>query len=84
MSTSLDEIQQLDIAERIQLIEDLWDSVVARTSNFAITDFQNAVEPFASMCRSMNRTSHPCVSSENAVAVFAQVAPLLQKHLRIY
>jgi putative addiction module component (TIGR02574 family) len=28
MSTLLDEIQQLGIAERIQLVEDLWDSVV--------------------------------------------------------
>lgn len=42
MSTLLDEIQQLDIAERIQLVEDLWDSVAARTSNFPITDAQKA------------------------------------------
>jgi putative addiction module component (TIGR02574 family) len=30
MSTLLDEIQQLGIAERIQLVEDLWDSVASR------------------------------------------------------
>lgn len=42
MSTLPDEIQQLDIAERIQLVEDLWDSVAARTSNFPITDAQKA------------------------------------------
>lgn len=36
MSTLLEEIQQLDIAERIQLVEDLWDSIAARTSNFPI------------------------------------------------
>lgn len=40
MSTLLEEIQQLDIAERIQLVEDLWDSVAARTSDFPITDAQ--------------------------------------------
>jgi hypothetical protein len=37
--------------------------------------------PFASMCGCVNRTSHPCGSRENGVAVFAQVALLLQKHL---
>jgi len=42
MSTLPDEIQQLDIAERIQLVDDLSDSVAARTSNFAITDAQKA------------------------------------------
>ena len=42
MSTLLDEIQQLGIAERIQLVEDLWDSVASRTSNFPITDVQKA------------------------------------------
>lgn len=40
MSTLLEQIQQLDVAERIQLVEDLWDSVAARTSNFPITDAQ--------------------------------------------
>lgn len=42
MSTLLNDIQQLDIAERIQLVEDLWDSVAARTENFPITDAQKA------------------------------------------
>ena len=40
MNTLLDEIQQLGIAERIQLVEDIWDSVAARASNFPITDAQ--------------------------------------------
>lgn len=42
MSTLLEEIQQLDIAERLQLVEDLWDSVATRTSNFPITEAQKA------------------------------------------
>ena len=42
MSTLLDEIKQLDVAERIQLVEDLWDSVAARSSNFPITEAQKA------------------------------------------
>jgi len=40
MSTLLDEIKQLDIAERIQLAEDLWDSVATRSSDFPITEAQ--------------------------------------------
>lgn len=40
MSTLLDEIKQLDIAERIQLVEDLWDSVASRSSDFPITEAQ--------------------------------------------
>ena len=51
------------------------------SSNAITHSFQNAVVPFASMCGCVNRTSHPCGSSENGVAVFAQVALLLQKHL---
>lgn len=42
MRTLLEEIQQLDIAERIQLVEDLRDSVDAGTSNFPITNEQKA------------------------------------------
>lgn len=42
MSTLLEEIQQLGIAERLQLVEDLWDSVATRTSNFPITEAQKA------------------------------------------
>lgn len=40
MSNLLDEIKQLDIAERIQLVEDLWDSVATRSSDFPITEAQ--------------------------------------------
>ena len=42
MSTLLDDIKQLDITERIQLVEDLWDSVATRSSNFPITEAQKA------------------------------------------
>lgn len=42
MSTLLDDIKQLDIAERIQLVEDLWDSVATRSSDFPITEAQKA------------------------------------------
>ena len=42
MSTLPDDIKQLDIAERIQLVEDLWDSVATRSSNFPITEAQKA------------------------------------------
>ena len=42
MSTLLDEIKQLDIAERIQLVEDLWDSVATRSANFPITEAQKS------------------------------------------
>lgn len=40
MSTLLDEIKQLGISERIQLVEDLWDSVATRSSDFPITEAQ--------------------------------------------
>ncbi|MFC0351982.1 addiction module protein [Undibacterium danionis] len=40
MSTLLGKIKQLDIAERIQLVEDLWDSVATRSSDFPITEAQ--------------------------------------------
>lgn len=42
MSTLLEEIQQLNITERIQLLEDLRDSVSVHASNFPITDAQKA------------------------------------------
>ena len=42
MSTLLDEIKQLDITERIQLLEDLWDSVASRSSDFPVTEAQKA------------------------------------------
>jgi putative addiction module component (TIGR02574 family) len=40
MSTSLDEIKQFDIAERIQFVEDLWDNVATSSSDFPITEAQ--------------------------------------------
>ncbi len=42
MSTLLDEIKRLDFAERIQLVEDLWDSVATRSPDFPITEAQRA------------------------------------------
>ena len=42
MNTLLDEIKQLDISERLQLVEDLWDSVAVRASEFPISDAQKA------------------------------------------
>jgi putative addiction module component (TIGR02574 family) len=42
MGTLLEEINQLDIAERLQLVEDLWDSVASRASEFPISDAQKA------------------------------------------
>jgi putative addiction module component (TIGR02574 family) len=42
MNTILDEIKQLDISERLQLVEDLWDSVAVRASEFPITEAQKA------------------------------------------
>lgn len=42
MSTLLDEINQLAIAERIQLVEDLWDSVATRSSELPISETQKA------------------------------------------
>ena len=40
MSTSLDEIKQFDVAERLQLVKDLWDSVAIRESEFPISETQ--------------------------------------------
>lgn len=37
--------------------------------------------PFASSIGYVNRTSHPCGSSENGTTVFVQIALLFQKHL---
>lgn len=42
VSTLLEEIQQPDIAERIQLVEDLRNSVAVHAFNFPITDAQKA------------------------------------------
>jgi len=40
MSTTLSEILQLSIAERIQLAEDIWDSVAAVPEAVVLTDEQ--------------------------------------------
>ena len=40
MSTQLSEILQLTVAERIQLAEDIWDSVAAFPEAFPLTDAQ--------------------------------------------
>jgi putative addiction module component (TIGR02574 family) len=40
MSTQLSEILQLTIAERIQLAEDIWDSVAAFPEAIPLTDVQ--------------------------------------------
>ena len=40
MSTELSEILQLSIAERIQLVEDIWDSVAAFPEAVPLTDAQ--------------------------------------------
>ena len=40
MSTELSEILQLSIAERIQLAEDIWDSVAAFPEAIPLTDAQ--------------------------------------------
>lgn len=42
MNTLLDEINQLDLAERIQLVEDLWDSVALHAAKLPLTDAQRA------------------------------------------
>lgn len=40
MNSLLDEINQLDLSERLQLVEDLWDSVAARATTLPITEAQ--------------------------------------------
>ncbi|MBS0307866.1 MAG: addiction module protein [Proteobacteria bacterium] len=40
MSAILDEIKQLDFAERIQLVEDLWDSVAMQATELPLTEAQ--------------------------------------------
>jgi putative addiction module component (TIGR02574 family) len=42
MSTQLSDILQLTIAERIQLAEDIWDSVAAFPEALPLTDAQKA------------------------------------------
>lgn len=40
MSTQISEILQLSVAERIQLVEDIWDSVAAFPDDVPLTDAQ--------------------------------------------
>ncbi len=42
MSTQLSEILQLSIAERIQLVEDIWDSIATVPDAVSLTDDQKA------------------------------------------
>jgi putative addiction module component (TIGR02574 family) len=42
MSAILDEINRLDISERIQLVEDLWDSVAMQAAELPLTEAQRA------------------------------------------
>ena len=40
MSTELSDILQMSVAERIQLVEDIWDSIVADPESLPLTDAQ--------------------------------------------
>lgn len=40
MSTELSDILQMSVAERIQLAEDIWDSIVAKPESLPLTDAQ--------------------------------------------
>jgi putative addiction module component (TIGR02574 family) len=40
MSTELSEILQMSVAERIQLVEDIWDSIATSTEAVPVTDAQ--------------------------------------------
>jgi putative addiction module component (TIGR02574 family) len=40
MSTELADILQMSVAERIQLVEDIWDSIAASTDSVPVTDAQ--------------------------------------------
>lgn len=42
MATNLSEILQLSVAERIQLAEDIWDSIVPVPEALTLTDSQKA------------------------------------------
>jgi len=39
-TVTLSEIRKLSVTERIQLVEDIWDSVAAEAENLPITDAQ--------------------------------------------
>jgi putative addiction module component (TIGR02574 family) len=40
MSTELSDILQMSVAERIQLVEDIWDSLAAPPESIPVTDAQ--------------------------------------------
>ena len=40
MTFSLDEIRRLSVAERLKLVEDIWDSIVEATGDPALTEAQ--------------------------------------------
>ena len=40
MSTELSDILQMSVAERIQLVEDIWDSIAASPESLPVTDAQ--------------------------------------------
>lgn len=42
MPTTLDELKQLPVPERIQLVEDLWDSLPQQDANVPLTEAQLA------------------------------------------
>lgn len=42
MNTQLSEILQLSVAERIQLVEDIWDSIATVPDSVSLTDEQKA------------------------------------------
>ena len=42
MSTELSDILQMSVAERIQLAEDIWDSIAATPESLPVTDAQKA------------------------------------------
>jgi putative addiction module component (TIGR02574 family) len=42
MNAPLDELLKLTVAERIQLAEDLWDSIAAKPDSLPLTDTQRA------------------------------------------
>jgi putative addiction module component (TIGR02574 family) len=42
MSTELSDILQMSVAERIQLVEDIWDSIAASPESIPVTDAQKA------------------------------------------
>ena len=42
MSTSIDELRKLPIPARLELVEELWDSIAEESKNLALTEAQAA------------------------------------------